>query len=102
MEQKDIDFVVQTCERLDKIITKYIAGLGKEHDLNVTVSILANMGTTIIANALAIIHNTGNDPENLVEELTNATMSKLAVISADIEADAVLSKMMKSAKGSLH
>ena len=102
MEQKDVDFILETCERLDKIITKYVANLGRKHDLNVSVSILANMGTTIIANALAIIHNTGNDPENLVEELTNATMSKLAVISADIEADAVLTKLMKSAKGSMH
>lgn len=98
MDDKDVQYVVETCERLDKIMTRYVAKLSRDRDTSVAISIVTNMATTVLANALAMMATHGKDLDPIMDTVLQATFNKYKMISADIEAAEVLSKIMSASK----
>lgn len=94
MEDEEIKRVVDICQRLEPILHRFIEGLVTRDGANVTISVISNLGTTFMAQAITMIEARGGDVDQFVKILMVEVKNKYDVGSSQIKAEGVLSKMM--------
>lgn len=102
MDDHEVQLVLKTCERLDRVIHRYIGKLALNNTKSVSTSIVTNMATTMLANALVMAESAGQDIDPIMDAVLHATHHKYEVIRSQIEAQAVLTNIINSAKGKAH
>ena len=94
MEDKEMERVVYLCRRLEPIIHKFITGMLEKDGPNVSISVVSNVATTFMAQAIAMIEARGGDVDQFVKVLMHETKGKYDVARAQVESELALQKMM--------
>lgn len=104
MDKEDIDVIVKDVDDLQRIVEAYILKVGDQHGVNAVISVLMNVGTSMLANMLAILKFNGVDPQ----EFTDKTMAELArktiTVSAELQTMEFINKftLNKGNDGKVH
>lgn len=104
MDQKEADVIVKKVNELQRIVESFVLELGDEHGVNAVISVLMNVGTSMLANMLAIVKYHGIETENVVEETMTQLAKKTMSISAEIHTAELINKLTleQGGKGKVH
>jgi hypothetical protein len=105
MDEKEIEAVVNMCQRLEPVIQRFILGLLERSGPNVTLSVVSNLATSFMAQAIGMVDGRGGDVDEFVKVLMHETKNKYDHARAQAESDATLKKIMtlsRDQKGPMH
>lgn len=94
MEDIEAERVIELCRRLEPIIHRFILKTIDNDGINVTLSVVSNLATSFMAQAIAMVETRGGDIDQFVKILMVETKNKYEVASAQVHTELALSKMM--------
>jgi hypothetical protein len=100
MDDKEMKRVIEICNRLEPIIQRFITSMIDRDDANVTTSVVSNLATSFMAQAITMIEARGADVDQFVTILMYETKQKYTQAKAQIESELALSKMMSAGRDS--
>lgn len=96
MEEDEVQRVVSVCRRLEPIINRFVCRLIEKDGANVSISIISNLATNFMAQAITMVEARGGDVDQFVKIMMVETKNKYDVASAQVQTESALSKMMLS------
>lgn len=98
MDDKEMDRVMHICRRLEPIIQKFIISLLDKDGDNVAISVVSNISTSFMAQAITMIEAKGGDVDQFVTILMHETKNKYTAAKAQVESELALQKMMTAGR----
>lgn len=94
MEDKEMEQVVAICKRLEPIIHRFIEDLLEKNGGNVAISVVSNLSTSFMAQAITMMEMRGADVDQFVTVLMHETKAKYTTAKAQVESELAIHKMM--------
>lgn len=98
MDEDEIDSVVAICRRLEPVIHRFVERLMDRNGLDVSISVISNLATSFMAQAITMVETKGGDVDQFVKILMHETKIKYESAKAQVESEMVLQKMMTAGR----
>lgn len=92
MEEAEIKKVIEHCERLEFLALKYFKRMAQKDGLNVTISVMGNISTTLLGNVFAIIDAEEGNVDQMIGIFIHEMMSKFKEGSAEVKANKMINQ----------
>ena len=96
MDEKEMLRVVRLCRRYDRLMQKAIMRLLDKFGADVAVSVVSNMSTTMLAQAITMIDAKGGNVDQFVSILMHETKNKFDAAASAVKTERVLTNMMQA------
>ena len=93
MQDKQINDVIEICKRLEPIIQRFVAKLIDDYDPNVTISVLSNISTGLMANVITMVDVKGGDIEQFGMILMAEVHAKHTACMSKVETEEILLRL---------
>lgn len=98
MEDKEMERVMHLCKKLEPLVSRFVTGMLDKDGPNVAISVVSNLATSFMAQAITMIESRGGDVDQFVTVLMHETKNKYTVAKAQVEAELALQNMMTAGR----
>ena len=98
MDDKEMKRVIDICRRLEPVINKFLLRMIDRDGADVSLSVVSNMATTLMAHAITMVETRGADVDQFVKILMYEVKNKYDVASSQVQAASIMSKIMSAGK----
>lgn len=85
ISEKEIDTVIEVCNRLNPMIHRFLIKLVKDHGEDVAMSVMCNLSTSMSAQAMLIAHALGGDEQAMLDVMNNEAQDRFRTLLGTAE-----------------